>query len=304
MGCLRKAALCVFLWKSGGGGSVVCGGGRWEHRTPTPQTPSHTQLNAPAHPPPHTHTLSVAMACAALPTSFSPILPAMVLGDRAYKAACALPITAHDDDESWEPQYLPMLTSAKAVGFPSTVCAGYGAGADARARRGEGWEGWPAVRPCATRTGRAPSCAAVSHALLQSRSTPPSRALRVRVECGACACACARLRRQAHHGCLGLLAGWCCASGAAVFYNIVTFKTDIPRTGSVSCRHGWLSPSLAKCIGCTSMLFVPANELECDLLRSFDSGACCPSPVVLSGSHILCLSRALRCFHALAFENY
>lgn len=50
----------------------------------------------------------------------------MILGDRAYVFATGMPETERDEDPGLEGAYKPLLTSANAVAFPSTISAGFG----------------------------------------------------------------------------------------------------------------------------------------------------------------------------------
>ncbi len=53
----------------------------------------------------------------------------MVLGDKAYVFATSMPETERDEDPGLEAAYKPLTSSAKAVAFPATVSAGFGAAA-------------------------------------------------------------------------------------------------------------------------------------------------------------------------------
>jgi hypothetical protein len=50
----------------------------------------------------------------------------MILGDRSYVFATGMPETDRDEDPGLEGAYKPLLTSANAVAFPSTISAGFG----------------------------------------------------------------------------------------------------------------------------------------------------------------------------------
>lgn len=47
------------------------------------------------------------------------------MGDRAYVYATGMPEQVNDDDPGLEGAYAPLLNSANAVAFPSTVSAGF-----------------------------------------------------------------------------------------------------------------------------------------------------------------------------------
>ena len=54
------------------------------------------------------------------------LVAGMAMGDRAYVFATSMPETERDEDTGYEAAYTPLLASANAVAFPSTVSAGFG----------------------------------------------------------------------------------------------------------------------------------------------------------------------------------